>query len=456
MPVDQNISQQLAALIAVVAIAIIGVAILLIPSTWKSLETACSTLDKSEKYNIFKKLSLWFGLFILLIFITDFVGAYLPSLMRPFGMLFISLLVIATIIYSIVSLIINKRKKDLPSPPFKPLPFLYGANLALIAFCIIFTSAALYGVAYPMLNIEIGPFNQNNLNWAKWFLVNGISFFILGIFNYAYIYVYQRMQTREQIDDTVKKKSIRRRFISVAIPIAIPLCLLAGMILTIPEGFGINDFLSMPLSSRWSVSFTGTQFKITNESDFDWKDITFSVNKQGLSSGYCLSYASLKQGETFTVDAEEFANNEGIRFDPQIVKPIRFSVDVKNSMGRTGTSYIVFDLPVSTYSITDTLQSTPLYVNASIKFTGTQFNITNESDFDWQNITLSINKEWLSLGYNANLNNLKQGETYTINAAEFINKEGVRFNPNTMKPARFTIEVKNSLGQSGIYSGILK
>jgi len=452
MPVDQNISQQLAALVAVVSIAIIGVAILLIPPTWKSFETAYFSLGKSEKYNIAKKLFLWFGLFILFILITNFIGAYAPSLMRPFGMLFILLLLIICIIFSIVSSIAKRKKEDSPSPRLEPLPFMYPATLTLIGFCIIFSSAALYGVAYPMLNIEIGPFNQDNLNLAKWFLVDGITFLILGVFNYAYTHLLQRMQAREQNNDNVKKKSIKWRIISIAILS----CLLAGMILTIPKGFTISDFLSMPLNAKWSVNFTGTQFKITNESDFDWEDVTFSVNKWGLSSGYNLSYASLKQGETFTVDAEEFANNEGMRFAPQTIKPIRFSIDVKNSMGRVGTSYVVFDLHVSKYSITNAFQSILLYVDASVNFSGTQCKITNESDFDWQDITFSINKEWLSSGYNTSHTYLKQGETYTINAAEFINDEGVRFNPNTMKPARFTIEVKNVLGQSGIYSGVLK
>jgi hypothetical protein len=198
-----------------------------------------------------------------------------------------------------------------------------------------------------------------------------------------------------------------------------------------------------------SIKFTGTQFIITNINDFDWENITFSINKEELSSGYNYSYGNLAQNETLTVDAREFSSFEGMRFDTLTMKLIRFSIDVHNSSGQSGTFSGI-------YTPNEESLSMPLDVKASINFNGIQFKITNHSDFDWENITFSIDKDGLSSGYILFHQSLKQGETYTVNAKEFANNNGLRFDPITMKSSLFSIDVYNSTGQFGTYTGYLK
>lgn len=98
----------------------------------------------------------------------------------------------------------------------------------------------------------------------------------------------------------------------------------------------------MPLDVKASADFYGAQFTVTNESDFDWENITFVINEGDLSSGYISYRESLKRGETYTTNASEFADNDGIRFDLSTMKPLRLSIIVHSSQGQSGTSFITW------------------------------------------------------------------------------------------------------------------
>ncbi len=340
MPVDQNITQQLAALVALVSVSIIGVAILLISKIWNGFENTSVGLTIPERRLINRILLLGFGPLLLFLFITDFIGVYAPVLFQPVARSLFLLFLVIWIISILVFRIIRWKKKAQPSPRIEPLPLLYRTTLIWIALCIFTCLIALFGVAYPMLNIEIGPFNQENFNWARWFLVDGILFFIMGVLTFAFMHIFQRVEKKREADDIVKKKPIFK-WVGWVI-LAIFSCLLVANIVTMVKQFDdkgssfINTFLSMPLDVKGSVSISGTQFKITNESEFDWENVTISLNKEGLSSGYALIHELLRKGETYTVDITEFAKSDGTRFNLSTMKPLRFSVEVHNSVGQVG------------------------------------------------------------------------------------------------------------------------
>jgi len=306
----------------------------------KGFENTSFSLTIPEKRVINRIILLFFGPLLLYIFITNFIGVYAPSLFQPATRILYLLILVIWIISIIASQIFQWIRKSQPSPILESLPFLYRTTLVWLALCILFCLIALYGVTPTMLNIEIGPFNQDNYNWARWFLLDGIICFVIGILSFASTYIFQRIKVKKRTNDIERKKSIAWRMV----PLAIVLCLLIAGIFTIPKQFEdngssfINAFLLMPLDVKASVNISGTQFKTTNESDFDWESITLSLNKDELSSGYTLSLESLKQGETYAVDVTEFANSNGIRFDPSTMKPLRFSIDVHNSLGQSGTS----------------------------------------------------------------------------------------------------------------------
>jgi len=97
--------------------------------------------------------------------------------------------------------------------------------------------------------------------------------------------------------------------------------------------------------------------------------------------------------------------------------------------------------------------SEPLYVDldASVRFTGTQFQITNKNNFNWTNVELEINPGLLKSGYKLDAGLMKAGETYTVGAMQFAKPDGTRFNPFTMKPQSIDIYCDTPRGK-GFYS----
>lgn len=92
---------------------------------------------------------------------------------------------------------------------------------------------------------------------------------------------------------------------------------------------------------------------------------------------------------------------------------------------------------------------TTVELHASIAFTGTQFEITNDDTFDWLDVRLEIND-----GYQLNASRIDAGRTYTVGAMQFANGDGLRFNPITMKPQRFRIRaIQSGTDRAAIYVG---
>jgi len=81
-----------------------------------------------------------------------------------------------------------------------------------------------------------------------------------------------------------------------------------------------------PRNIKASVSFTGTQFVITNRESRDWINVRFEVNPGLLSSGYTLKVRKVEAGSAYTVGAMQFANSKGERFNPLLQKPKEFHV----------------------------------------------------------------------------------------------------------------------------------
>ena len=84
-----------------------------------------------------------------------------------------------------------------------------------------------------------------------------------------------------------------------------------------------------------AVSFSGAQFVISNNDDFDWTEVKLEVNSHGFTSGYTLHATRIAALETYTVGAMQFANSDGERFNPFTHKPQTFSVwcDTPNGKG---------------------------------------------------------------------------------------------------------------------------
>jgi len=341
---DQSVTQQLAALVAVVSIAILAVAILLVPSTWNGLNQAFIRLNNLQKNAIYKFTSLYFGLFLLFLFITDFVGVYDPAWVQPVGRFLFLMIWVIVMAYFVISSIVKWKRKDDQEHThlIEQIPLLYVITLVWVVLCILFCLVALFGVSQSMLNIEIGPYNQDNYSWGIWFLENGILFFIISVVSLGFTYIVQKIDLGKQIAEKPKNKP----FIWVFVVLLI--FLLGGFVLSyqaLPKEIRkdhsniISYFLSVPLTIKTVNGYTGSIFYVTNENSFDWQNITFSINDSGISSGYYYYLGELKQGQSRDINLDEFATTDGTRFNISNMEPLTLKIEVFNSLGQSGTYY---------------------------------------------------------------------------------------------------------------------
>lgn len=102
----------------------------------------------------------------------------------------------------------------------------------------------------------------------------------------------------------------------------------------------------------------------------------------------------------------------------------------------------------------DTEEPSSDYVDldGAVRFTGTQFILTNSDSFAWTDCTLDVNGGVIRSGYTLHAPRIEPGETYAVGAMQFAKSGGERFNPTTMRPNRFGAECQTPEGV-GFYTG---
>lgn len=104
----------------------------------------------------------------------------------------------------------------------------------------------------------------------------------------------------------------------------------------------------------------------------------------------------------------------------------------------------------STSSTSSPLETVSL--DASVRFTGTQFIITNNEQRVWTDLKAEVNGVFN--GYEYTFDSLKPGQTATIGALQFAKRDGTRFNPIQLKPTEFHLYADvDSRGTRGVWSG---
>jgi hypothetical protein len=90
-------------------------------------------------------------------------------------------------------------------------------------------------------------------------------------------------------------------------------------------------------------------------------------------------------------------------------------------------------------------------LNAKVISAGARFIISNNDPFDWENVKLEVSSAAFGEPFGLNVARIPAGQTHTVDAAEFHNKDGVSFNPLSMKLQRFRIRCDTPGGRSGSY-----
>lgn len=90
------------------------------------------------------------------------------------------------------------------------------------------------------------------------------------------------------------------------------------------------------------VQFDSTQFVITNNDAFNWRNVKLEINSGLLRGGYILKVPVMTAGQTYTVGAAQFAKGDGTRFNPFTMKLLKLAIlaDVKNTKG---TAYLSWE-----------------------------------------------------------------------------------------------------------------
>jgi len=96
-------------------------------------------------------------------------------------------------------------------------------------------------------------------------------------------------------------------------------------------------------------------------------------------------------------------------------------------------------------------ESTQVDLNASIRFDGSQFTITNNDSFNWIDVKFELNSAGLSSGFILKYPLIEAGTTYTVGAMQFAKPDGTRFNPFLMKPQKMSVSCKTPDGKDGWY-----
>ena len=95
-------------------------------------------------------------------------------------------------------------------------------------------------------------------------------------------------------------------------------------------------------------------------------------------------------------------------------------------------------------------------LSAKVAFAGARFIISNNDSFDWKNVKLETIPESMNDRFSLRIPNILAGQTYTADAAKFINNDGIRFDPDKMKPRKFWILCDTPTKGSGSYLTDLK
>jgi len=188
----QDVTRELAALVAIVSIALIGTTVVLLPPAWRGFEQRFSKLPSIERKTVIRNTVIIFCPILILVGTWTVIGVYWPDLVQAAVFLVILLLAAIAIFYMIVSLILRRIGKA--QKPHKPdeLALLYFAALTFLALGIMCSLFALVGVTPTMLMIEIGPYGPKNFNWGRWMVQDGVFFLICGILALGFAYIVDR------------------------------------------------------------------------------------------------------------------------------------------------------------------------------------------------------------------------------------------------------------------------
>jgi len=179
-----EVSRELAALVSVVSLAMIGIVVGIFPRCWNRFEHYRLTLSPSVLKATWRLVPL-LCLPILLILAFAFFNIETLNRMPDIFILFLGGMFLLLVLLVLIDIGVRIKRKIKKQTVSKAEPhtftYLYFTALSYMAFSVFSNIIALTGVSPAMLLIDIGPYGPENFEWGKWFLYIGIFAFCVGI-----------------------------------------------------------------------------------------------------------------------------------------------------------------------------------------------------------------------------------------------------------------------------------
>lgn len=198
-------SQTIAALVALVSIALLGVEVLILPAVWKKLDYCFFGLPKEKKRNVVRVVLLIVSFPIVFMGINTIAGIHylenVNEILLSALFITIGIIMFALPIVWVISRLKGKKKLKITEKgdALSLLSLLFVTSFVLLIIGVLSNLLALTGVSAAMLDINMGPYSAENYNWDRWLVKDAISFFIAGTSMVGVAYLYEK-----------KKNSIRQ------------------------------------------------------------------------------------------------------------------------------------------------------------------------------------------------------------------------------------------------------
>ena len=187
-------SRELAALVAVVSLAMIGISVHLLPKCWDRFQHYFRPLSLAARKSALRLLALlhlpivWAAIFAVL---SVECPNYMPDI---FWLVFAGTLLLALLVEA--GLTIKRRIKKQIVVKVEPFAMAYSTALFYLGHSIWLNISALIGVSSTMLLIDIGPGGYENFEWGKWFLFIAIFTFCVGIIEFGFTLALDKARQR--------------------------------------------------------------------------------------------------------------------------------------------------------------------------------------------------------------------------------------------------------------------
>lgn len=190
--------QQVAALVALVAIALLGIEFAVIKKAWQLFERRYLALPREERKHVALS-ALWVILpIIIMVGIFIYTRLHIPEEYNDEAFLFLLIIFsLLLLLSSFIAWIIRKiRKRSAYKPDIAGLlSFISMVVLAISIFCNMF---ALSGVSATMLNVKAGPYGPQNYMFGKWLLISALAFFSVWMILHTYTFVEDYFKKRTE------------------------------------------------------------------------------------------------------------------------------------------------------------------------------------------------------------------------------------------------------------------